>query len=133
MKLDFTTFETTLKKLKKAITRSQAEPSDKEIRDAVILRFEYTYALPYKFIKRRLELEAIEVDQLSSRKLLQKAAERRIIDDSQRWITYQENHDLASHVYNEEVSEKVYKLALEFYDDALILLTRLINYSRGIL
>ena len=52
MKLDFSSLKKAVKSLGKAIARTQKAPSDEELRDAVIQRFEYTYELACKMMKR---------------------------------------------------------------------------------
>ena len=80
MILDLSSLRKALKSLDHAIERSKKNPRDEEIRDAVIQRFEYTYELSWKMLKRQLESEhpaPVEVDALSFRDLLREAAERR--------------------------------------------------------
>ncbi|HMA96749.1 MAG TPA: hypothetical protein VKP30_28885 [Polyangiaceae bacterium] len=43
MKLDFSSLDRALASLGRATERSMREPSDEEVRDAVILRFAYCY------------------------------------------------------------------------------------------
>jgi len=43
--LDLTSLEKALSNLERAIIRSQREPTDQEVRDSVIQRFEYSYEL----------------------------------------------------------------------------------------
>ena len=38
-----------------ALTRWEAKPTDQEIRDSVVQRFEYTYELCHKMLRRRLQ------------------------------------------------------------------------------
>ena len=43
--IDLTSLEKALSNLERAIIRSQREPTDQEVRDSVIQRFEYSYEL----------------------------------------------------------------------------------------
>lgn len=45
MRLDFSPLQKAINSLERAIVRTKANPSDEELRDAVIQRFEYTYEL----------------------------------------------------------------------------------------
>jgi nucleotidyltransferase substrate binding protein (TIGR01987 family) len=55
MLLDLSSFDEALASLDRAAIRAQAAPADEDLRDAVIQRFEYTYELAWKMLKRHLE------------------------------------------------------------------------------
>ena len=128
MHLDFTSLDKALASLNRAIQRSQGSPQDEEVRDAVIQRFEYTYELCWKMLKRQLELEAPNpaiIDTLSFRDLLREAAQVGIQIDMERWLDYREMRNITSHTYDDSKAQSVYRSAIEFYDDALALLEAL--------
>ncbi len=128
MKLDFSSLDKATTSLGKAIKRSKENPNDEEIRDAVIQRFEYTYELCWKLLKRQLELEAptpAEIDTLTFRDLLRTAAEKGIIDNIERWFIYREQRNITSHTYDAKKAESVQKTAFEFFEDANQLLSNL--------
>ena len=54
--LNLSAFEKALKSLEEIIIRYQKEKDDTAIRDALIQRFEYTYSLAIKMIKRYLKI-----------------------------------------------------------------------------
>ena len=58
MKLDFSALKKAVATLERGIERSISAPADEELRDAVIQRFEYTYELCWKMLKRQVEAEA---------------------------------------------------------------------------
>ena len=126
--LDLSSFRKALISLQKGMARATAAPDDKELRDAVIQRFEYTYELSWKMIKRCVEQESphpAEIDHLSFGDLLRDAAERGLISDVERWMDYREQRNVTSHTYDEEKAAIVYRYALEFSHDAAQLLTAL--------
>ncbi|HLC16238.1 MAG TPA: nucleotidyltransferase substrate binding protein [Thermodesulfovibrionia bacterium] len=128
MKLDFTSFKKALESLNRAILRSQNEPDDEELRDAVIQRFEYTYELSWKMLKRQIEHDSptpSEIDRLSFRDLLRDGRERGLITDVEQWMDYREQRNITSHTYDEQKAESVYDSALSFYKDAKVLLDEL--------
>jgi len=132
MRLDFTSLEKALASLSRAIQRSQAVRQDEELRDAVIQRFEYTYELCWKMLKRQLELEAPNpalIDTLSFRDVLREAAQVGMLRDVERWMDYREMRNITSHTYNDLKARNVYDAALEFYDDARALLEALVARS----
>lgn len=55
MKLDFSSYEKAIHSLQRVLDRSRSVPEDEDIRDACIQRFEYTYELAFKMLKRQLE------------------------------------------------------------------------------
>jgi nucleotidyltransferase substrate binding protein (TIGR01987 family) len=121
MNLDLSSLEKALKSLKKAIDRSRKDPADEEIRDAVIQRFEYTYELCWKMLRRHLEQTADsppQIDHLSFRDLIRTGAEKGMIAHPENWFVYREQRNVTAHTYNREKAESVYKTALEFYPDA---------------
>lgn len=128
MKLDFSSMKKAIKSLGKAIARTQKEPLDEELRDAVIQRFEYTYELACKMMKRQIEQESpnpSEIDQLSFKDLLRTAAEKGIISDVEAWLIYRDQRNITSHTYDEAEAKSVYKTALNFFKDADDLLSKL--------
>lgn len=130
MKLDFTALRKAIDSLSKAIRRSDKDKADEELRDAVIQRFEYTFELCWKMIKRRLEIDApvpSEVDAMSYKTLMREAAERGMIVDVVKWLTYREQRNITSHTYDEKKAQSVYETALLFVHDARTLLKVLEN------
>ena len=102
-------------------------PKDIIVRDATIQRFEYTFELSVKFLKRYLETlpEGNDVDLLNYRDLIRLGAEAGIIKDVDAWFVYREARNITSHAYNENKAEDVYKAAQKFIIDAKNLLSDL--------
>ena len=126
MKLDLTSWKRALASLERAITRSTAAPKDEEVRDAVIQRFEYSYELSWKMLKRHLEQVVPDpgaVDQWSFRELIREAAERGLIAAVEPWIEYRYQRNMTAHVYADEKARRVYASAQSFIIDAKALLT----------
>lgn len=125
MKLDLSSLEKALKSLERAADRSQKEKKDEEVRDAVIQRFEYTYELSWKMMKRQIEAEAaspVSVDALGFRDLLREAAEKGFIGDVEAWFEYRDARNRTSHGYDEKSAQQVYETALRFLKEAKLLL-----------
>ncbi|MFC1585616.1 nucleotidyltransferase substrate binding protein [Fibrobacterota bacterium] len=116
--------------LERAIVRTREVPGDKELRDAVIQRFECTYELAWKMLKRTLEHESpnpSEIDRLSFPDLMREGAERGIIADVEVWLEYRDQRNITSHTYDDKKAESVYKSAVVFFDDVKKLLKELKN------
>ena len=129
-KLDLSSLENAHASLGKAIQRSKDNPQDEELRDAVIQRFEYTYELCWKMLKRQLELESpspAHIDTLNFRDLLREAAEKGIVDNIDKWFVYREQRYITSHTYDRKKAVSVQKTAFEFFHDANSLILNLKN------
>jgi nucleotidyltransferase substrate binding protein (TIGR01987 family) len=114
--------------LEKAAVRAQADTKDQELRDAVIQRFEYTYEISWKMMKRKIEMEAASppsIDALSFKDLLREAAEKGLIADIEPWFEYREARNRTSHSYDEESAKQVYETALHFLEDSKLLFKKI--------
>jgi nucleotidyltransferase substrate binding protein (TIGR01987 family) len=126
--IDLSALKNALASLDRGIQRSKTSPEDEELRDAVIQRFEYTFELSWKMIKRQLENDLpvpSEVDLMSYKEMMRVAAERGLVDEVVSWFVYREQRNATSHTYSREKAESVYKTAVDFFDDAKELLCRL--------
>lgn len=109
-KLELTAFNKTMTSLKMALDAAQQNPSDLFIRDATIQRFEYTYELCHKMLKRYLEMtepNAQEIDQMQFSQLIRTGSEKGLLKNGwDVWSTYRNARNLSSHTYNEERGER---------------------------
>ena len=119
-KLVFTSFRKALDSLEAAL--NQPEVND-IVRDATIQRFEYTYEIAWKMMKRHLKwMEVEEINQLHGKGLLRKAAEVELIDNVEEWFQFRDARNKTSHTYNEEDAREVYELSKAFLPAARRLL-----------
>lgn len=128
MALDLSSLNKAINNMERAVNRSQRTPDDEELRDAVIQRFEYTYELCWKMLKRQLEEESPHpsaVDALSFRDLLREGAEKGMIRCVEDWFVYREQRNITAHTYDENKAISVYNTALNFLPDARDLLNEL--------
>jgi nucleotidyltransferase substrate binding protein (TIGR01987 family) len=126
--LELTSLEKALSSLEQAIARSQRQPTDEEVRDSVIQRFEYSYELSWKMLKRQLEMDSptpVSIDAMSFKEMIREAAERGLINNPESWFEYRRQRNLTSHTYNETKARQVYQTALLFIQDAKTLLQNL--------
>ncbi len=130
MHLDISSLEKALASLGRALARSIPAPDDEELRDACIQRFEFTFELAWKMIKRRLEQDlpsAGDVDALSYRGLIRVAAERGLVKPPEAWFTYREKRNLTSHTYDQAIARDVYRHIQPFQRDCILLIGALIE------
>lgn len=114
--------------LDSALQRSVREPQDLEVRDACIQRFEYTFELSIKVIKRYLEQEmpiSEKIDLLNYRDLIRIAFESGLIEQVEQWFQYREARNQTSHTYDETKAHSVYGILPDFITSAKFLLVQL--------
>ncbi len=116
--LDLSSFGNALASLKRALARSGAAGAqDEELRDACIQRFEYTFELSWKMLKRRLELDLPDshsVDGMSFRDLVRTGAERGLLSDVDAWMLFREKRNITSHTYNAAKAAEVAAVIPDF-------------------
>jgi nucleotidyltransferase substrate binding protein (TIGR01987 family) len=110
--LDLTSLQKAIKSLKSALSEYEIN-SNEFIRDACIQRFEYTYELSWKTIKRYLELTSpnpAEIDAYSFQDLIRTATERGLLHtDWETWKRYRQLRGVTSHAYDEKKANEVYQ------------------------
>jgi len=119
MKLDISPLEKAVETLKEGLDRCNevsGDPGLKDaVRDGVIQRFEYTFELSWKMIKRYLEMYMTEkTDELSSKELFRRGKEAGLITDIEKWFVFREARNRTSHTYDRKAAEAVYNAAAEF-------------------
>ena len=115
--LDLSSLGKAIASLKRGLIRAQADLSDEEIRDGAIQRFEYTFELCWKMLKRQLQIEvpnSSDVDGMSFRELIREGFERGYIDNPEDWFLFREHRNAVSHSYNEERAKLVFQSAVAF-------------------
>jgi nucleotidyltransferase substrate binding protein (TIGR01987 family) len=93
-----------------------AQPKNDYLRDSVIQRFEYTYELAWKAVRRYLMWAGLggDVDALSRKDLFRAAGQAGLIEDVGAWFEFHKMRNLTSHTYNAQVAEAVYGAARDF-------------------
>ena len=67
MKLGITSLGSTVRRLREGLARCEREPADEQIRDGLIQRFEFTYELSHKMLRRYLKGTAASPDEVERR------------------------------------------------------------------
>jgi nucleotidyltransferase substrate binding protein (TIGR01987 family) len=122
-KLELTSFKRLLAALRK-VTRMDLD--DDVVRDAAIKRFEFTYEIAWKMMRRHLEWAGSnELASTTRRELFRLAARASLIADPTVWFIYHDARNLTSHTYDEDNAHKVAALLKQFTSDAAKLLAAL--------
>src|SRR5438067_9616034 len=106
---------TSLEKALESLESILLLPEDQIVRDATIQRFEYTYELARKMIRRHLDWAGVSgpID-LTKNELYREALKAGLIDDADAWLDYHQARNETSHTYEESVAEEVYQAARKF-------------------
>jgi len=109
--LNLTPLERAVGRLQEGLSRYEQDTSDTQIRDGLIQRFEFTYEISHKMLKRFLEATSAnpaEFDNMSFQDLIRSGSERGLLlGDWSKWRKYREMRSKTSHTYDEGVAREV--------------------------
>ena len=129
MKLDLTSLISSITSFKEAIDKYNEDTTNSFVRDSVIQRFEYTYSLALKMIKRYLETNALtqdEVDSFSFNDMIRVANENGLLlTNLEIWNKYREKRNITSHTYDVQKAIEVISVVNDFYKDVDYLLKQI--------
>ena len=94
MELDFSSFVKSVARLDEGLERYNRDTTDLQIRDGLVQRFEFTYDLAHKMLRRQLEAVSAnpdQVDRLSFADLIRSVSEQGLVkSDWSAWRTWRE-------------------------------------------
>lgn len=126
---NITALENAEKRLQEMLARYNKEHEDEAVRDSVIQRFEFTYSIALKtlrkyFIERAFVLE--EVNQMSFNEMIRTASQLNLlVSNLEKWAVYREMRNMTSHTYDEEIALQVVSIIPDFSKEIAYLITRL--------
>jgi nucleotidyltransferase substrate binding protein (TIGR01987 family) len=133
MALDFSPLVKAVTRLDEGLARHLADPSDEQLRDGLIQRFEFTYDLSHKMLRRALEDSAAnpeEVDRMTFPTLIRTASEQGLLrGDWTQWRTFREMRNITSHTYDEAKALQVARAIPAFLVEAQALVARLLGHG----
>jgi nucleotidyltransferase substrate binding protein (TIGR01987 family) len=122
IKLDTTSFGNAVRRLREGIVRCEREPADEQIRDGLIQRFEFTYELSHRMLRRYLKEAAAspdEIDRMPFADLIRTAnAQGLLRGDWPVWRRFREMRARTSHTYDAKVALEVASGIREFLEEA---------------
>ncbi|MDR1228391.1 MAG: nucleotidyltransferase substrate binding protein [Azoarcus sp.] len=128
-KLDLIPLGNATSRLREGWERYRRDITDTQIRDGLIQRFEFTYEISHKMLKRFLEMTSsspAEFDGMSFQDLIRTGNERGLLlGDWPKWKDYRDMRAKTSHTYNEDVALKVVAGIPGFLEEAIYLQKRL--------
>ena len=127
--LDFTALENALQRLGEVVEIYKKNPQDTIVRDSLIQRFEFTYSITLKTLRKYFIERAFIVDdvnKLSFNEMVRTAMQLNLLkSDLAKWTEFREMRNLTSHTYDENVALKVSGIVPDFYEEITYLLKEL--------
>lgn len=129
MALDISSLEKAIIRLEEGLTRYQQDVDDTQIRDGLIQRFEFTYELSHKMLKRYLESASAtpeDYDQMPFQDIVRSGNEQALLlNDWPVWRKYRDMRSKTSHTYDEEKALEVVAVIPDFLAEAIYLRNQL--------
>lgn len=127
--LDLTPFANATRQFESALGEYAKEPGRTLLRDGLIQRFEFTYSLCERMLRRYLEATSSgeeDVDAMSFPALIRTASERGLLLHGwDRWSAFRTARNKTSHTYSETVALEVLEVLPAFLVEAQHLLGRM--------
>ena len=111
MSLDISPLINAIARLSEGLQRYQQDITDIQIRDGLVQRFEFTYEISHKMLKRYLEQSSASPDQFDAMPfadLIRTANEQGLLQgDWPAWRGYRDMRSKTSHTYDEDIALQV--------------------------
>ena len=119
---------TSLEKALASLEEILTYPKNPIVRDSAIQRFEYTFELSFKFLKRFLKMttaSAQAIEQYDYKEVIREGARLGFIREPEAWFAYREARNETSHTYDAAKAEQIYACLAQFAQDARFLFSKL--------
>jgi hypothetical protein len=128
-KLNLAPLEKAVSRLTEGLARYEKDITDTQIRDGLFQRFEFSYEISHKMLKRHLEAVSPtpeQFDAMAFADLIRSANEQGLLlGDWSAWKIYREMRSKTSHTYDEEIAIEVVQGIPAFLEEARHLLKQL--------
>ena len=128
-KPDISKFESAIQRLQEGLEGYRLDTSNTQMRDGLIQRFEFTYELAHRFLKRYLEFSSASPGQFNDMTfatIIRTANEQDLLlGNWPDWRKYRELRTRTTHNYEEQEAERVVNEIPRFIDEVLYLRDRL--------
>jgi nucleotidyltransferase substrate binding protein (TIGR01987 family) len=129
MKLDPTSLGNAVRRLREGLARCEHEPAEEQLRGGLIQRFEFTYELSHKMLRRYLKETAAspdEIERLPFADVVRSGTARGLVkSDWSAWRRFREMRARTSHTYDARVAAQVASTIPGFLEEAEYLYTEL--------
>ena len=127
--LDLSPLSKAINRLDEGIARYETDTSDTQIRDGLIQRFEFTYEISHKMLKRYLEMASAtpeHFDGMPFQDVIRSGNEQGLLlSDWPRWRTFRDMRSKTSHTYDEAKALEVVTEIPAFLQEARFLCDQL--------
>ncbi|HTV33183.1 MAG TPA: nucleotidyltransferase substrate binding protein [Methylocella sp.] len=125
MSLDITPLDKAVARLREGLRRYELDRTDEQIRDGLIQRFEFTYEISHKMLKRYLKETAASselIEQMPFQDLIRTGAEQGLLRSGwPEWRRFREMRARTSHAYNLEIALEVVAAIPDFLEESAYL------------
>ncbi|HTQ34695.1 MAG TPA: HI0074 family nucleotidyltransferase substrate-binding subunit [Stellaceae bacterium] len=129
MPLDIAPLHNAVQRLREGLVRHQAEPSDEQLRDGLIQRFEFTYELSHRMLRRHLQdvLPSPEdAARMTFAELVRTGNERGLLRaEWSAWRRFRDIRTRTTHTYDAATAAEVVREIPAFLDEAAYLCAEL--------
>lgn len=129
MSLDLTPLQNAIARLEEGLNRYRRDVADTQIRDGLIQRFEFTYELSHKFLKRYLAVTSANpeaVAEMAFADLIRSGCDAGLLrQEWPAWRLFREMRSKTSHAYDEAMALDVVAVIPQFLEEARYLADRL--------
>lgn len=127
--LDLTSLKKAYASLIEVIEIYNSDKTNAITRDSMIQRFEYTYSLALKMIKRYFKNSAFVFDNLDSisfNEMIRQANKMDLLlSNLEKWDIYRQKRNLTSHTYDEKTALEVVSIIEDFSKEINYLIQKL--------
>ena len=122
MKLDTTSLGNAIRRLREGLARHEVEPRDEQLRDGLIQRFEFTYELSHRMLRRYLREAAAspdEIERMPFADLIRTGNAQGLLREGwPAWRRFREMRARTSHTYDANVAAQVVSAIPGFLEEA---------------
>lgn len=127
--LDLTALEKAYKSLLEVIEVYNSDKTNLIVRDSLIQRFEYTYSLALKMLKRYFSVSAFVIDNIEGmtfNEMIRTANKMGLLRSNlEIWDDFRRKRNATSHTYDETIALSVVSVVEEFAKEVDFLLNKL--------
>ena len=106
MNKEFENYFNTFEKAHVRLTDVLGQKKDEYMRDSAIQRFEFTFELFWKLLKKYCEYQGKPVN--SPRESIREVFALQVIDEDLRYLEMLEHRNMTTHTYREDLAEEIY-------------------------
>ena len=110
----------------KAFDRGLAIAESELERDGVIQRFEFTYEILWKTLKKVFDFKGIKIN--NPRDIFRQSGKDGLVDDPKFWFEVIKKRNLTTHIYSENYSKEIFEFLPQFQTE----LEKVIIYIRAL-